>query len=42
MDVNTSWMVNPRPNSYIKEFRNNYIDLDFRNNQLTIEGQGTF
>ena len=38
----TPWMVDPRPNSYIQEFRSNYIDLDFRNNQLKIEGKGTF
>ncbi|MFT5836106.1 MAG: hypothetical protein ACI9RG_001000 [Sulfurimonas sp.] len=38
----TPWMVDPRPNSYIKEFRNDYTDLDFKNNQLTIEGKGTF
>ena len=42
--VDTPWMLDPRPNSYIGEFRGDYPDLDYnyKNNALTIEGKGTF
>jgi hypothetical protein len=40
--ISTPWMVNPRPNSYIGEFRDDYPDLDFRNGALVIEGLGKF
>lgn len=42
--VATPWMIDPRPNSYIGEFRDDYPDLDYRvaTNMLTIEGLGTF
>jgi hypothetical protein len=38
------WMIDPRPNSYIGEFRNDYRDLDFspKTNQLIIENLGEF
>ena len=40
----TPWMIDPRPNSYIGEFRNDYRDLDFfpKTNQLVIESVGEF
>jgi hypothetical protein len=40
----TPWMIDPRPNSYIGEFRNDYRDLDFspKTNQLIIENLGEF
>lgn len=39
--VDTPWMIDPRPNSYIGEFRDDFADLDYRPmaNQLTIEGK---
>lgn len=40
--VSAPWMIDPRPNSYIGEFRDDYPDLDFKNNVLTIEGVGKF
>ncbi len=40
--VATPWMLDPRPNSYIGEFRNDFPDLDYKNDVLTIEGVGTF
>ncbi|WP_324171793.1 hypothetical protein [Sulfurimonas sp.] len=42
--VNTPWMIDLRPNSYIGEFRDDFIDLDFNfhKNQLKIEGKGVF
>nr|WP_319493487.1 hypothetical protein [uncultured Desulfobacter sp.] len=42
--VETPWMVDPRPNSYIGEFRNEYMDLDYSptNKTLRIEGMGEF
>ena len=41
---NTPWMVDPRPNSYIGEFRDDYPDLDYtpRTKVLSIEGVGVF
>lgn len=43
-DAETPWMLDPRPNSYIGEFRDDYPDLDYnpRKNRLTIEGIGEF
>lgn len=40
--VVTPWMADPRPNSYIGEFRDDFPDLDYKNNVLTIEGVGKF
>jgi len=42
--VSTPWIIDPRPNSYIGEFRDDFIDLDFdfHKNQLKIEGKGIF
>jgi hypothetical protein len=40
--VNTPWMVDPRPNSYIGEFRADFPDLDYTRDVLTIEGVGKF
>ncbi len=40
--VETPWMVDPRPNSYIGEFRDEYPDLDYFKDKLVIEGLGTF
>ncbi len=40
--VKTPWMADPRPNSYIGEFRNDYIDLDYSDNKLILEGIGNF
>ena len=40
--VDTPWMIDPRPNSYIGEFRDDYPDLDYSKNILTIEGKGKF
>lgn len=38
----TPWMVDPRPNSYIGEFRDDFPDLDYdpKANTLVIEGLG--
>jgi hypothetical protein len=40
----TPWMIDPRPNSYIGEFRDEYRDLDFspKTNRLVVEGVGEF
>lgn len=40
----TPWMIDPRPNSYIGEFRDDYRDLDYspRTNTLIIENVGDF
>ena len=40
--VKTPWMADPRPNSYIGEFRDDYIDLDYSRNNLVLEGIGKF
>lgn len=40
--VPTPWMVDPRPNSYMGEFRDDFPDLDYKNDVLIIEGAGTF
>lgn len=42
--VDTPWMIDPRPNSYIGEFRDDYPDLDYskKNNRLIIEDNGTY
>jgi hypothetical protein len=40
--VDTPWMIDPRPNSYIGEFRDDFPDLDFKNDHLVIEGVGEF
>ncbi len=40
--VNTPWMIDPRPNSYIGEFREDFPDLDYEKGTLKIEGIGTF
>ena len=40
--VKTPWMADPRPNSYIGEFRDDYIDLDYSGNKLILEGIGNF
>lgn len=39
--VDTPWMLDPRPNSYIGEFRDDYPDLDYfpRTRELKIEGR---
>jgi hypothetical protein len=39
--VETPWMIDPRPNSYIGEFRDDYPDLDYvpRTRELKIEGR---
>ena len=42
--VKTPWMIDPRPNSYIGEFRDDYNDLDYssKSKTLKIEGMGEF
>jgi len=40
--VDTPWMLDPRPNSYIGEFRDDYPDLDYMNGKLKIEGAGEY
>lgn len=40
--VQTPWMVDPRPNSYMGEFRDDYYDLDYKNGRLKIEGVGEY
>lgn len=40
--VETPWMIDPRPNSYIGEFRDDFPDLDYKSNRLKIEGLGVF
>lgn len=39
--LHTPWMIDPRPNSYIGEFRDDYPSLDYnaKTNKLTIEGK---
>ena len=41
-EVATPWMVDPRPNSYMGKFRDDFPDLDYKNDVLKIEGVGTF
>lgn len=38
--IETPWLLDPRPNSYIGEFRDEYPDLDYnpRTRELNIEG----
>lgn len=40
--ISTPWMVDPRPNSYIGEFRDDFPDLDFKGATLVIEGAGKY
>jgi hypothetical protein len=40
--INNPWMIDPRPNSYIGEFRDDFADLDYGKGVLKIEGIGTF
>jgi len=40
--VDTSWMIDPRPNSYIGEFRDDFIDLDYNGSNLILEGIGNY
>lgn len=42
--LTTPWMIDPRPNSYIGEFRDDYDDLDYspKNKVLKIERLGKF
>ena len=42
--VDTPWMVDPRPDSYIGEFRDDFPDLDYdpKSRSLQIEGIGKF
>lgn len=40
--VPTPWMIDPRPNSYMGEFRDDFPDLDYKNDVLTIEDLGDF
>lgn len=42
--VDTPWMLDPRPNSYIGEFRDDFPDLTYdpKNRSLDIEGIGKF
>jgi hypothetical protein len=40
--VTTPWMADPRPNSYIGEFRSDFPDLDYKFDALEIEGIGKF
>jgi hypothetical protein len=35
--VDTPWMIDPRPNSYIGEFRDDFLDLDYAKGALHIE-----
>lgn len=39
--LDAPWMLDPRPNSYIGEFRDDYLDLDYnpKTDKLTIEGK---
>jgi hypothetical protein len=39
--VDTPWMIDPRPNSYIGKFRDDHPDLDYspRTRELKVEGQ---
>jgi len=40
----TPWMVDPRPNSYMGEFREDYPDLDYspKERVLRIENMGEY
>ena len=42
--VDTPWMIDPRPNSYIGKFRDDFPDLDYdyTRKKLIIEGRGEF
>jgi len=40
--VSTPWMIDPRPSSYIGEFRDDFLDLNYKNNLLVIEGLGRY
>ena len=42
--VDTPWMMDPRPNSYIGEFRSDFPDLDYdpKTAHLSIEGLGQY
>jgi len=42
--ITTPWIVDPRPNSYIGEFRHDFLDLDYdpKIDTLVIEGMGQF
>lgn len=42
--VDTPWMFDPRPNSYIGEFRDDFKDLDYnlKSNTLSIESHGKY
>lgn len=40
--VSTPWMADPRPNSYIGEFRDDFPGLDYRKDVLIIEGSGKY
>jgi hypothetical protein len=40
--IATPWMADPRPNSYMGEFRDDFPDLDYKSDVLTIEGIGAF
>lgn len=40
--VRTPWMVDPRPNSYMGKFRDDFPDLDYKDDILIIEGIGKF
>jgi len=42
--VATPWILDPRPSSYIGEFRDDFPDIDYNNQAdiLTIEGTGKF
>ncbi|WP_444944606.1 hypothetical protein ACJJIK_07235 [Microbulbifer sp. ZKSA006] len=40
--VDTPIMIDPRPNSYIGELRDDFLDLDYTYNKLTIESRGVY
>jgi len=40
--ISTPWMADPRPNSYIGEFRDDFLDLDFKDSVLVVEGIGKY
>jgi hypothetical protein len=40
--IKNPWMFDPRPNSYIGEFRDDFPDLDYTKGVLEIEEIGTF
>jgi len=35
-------MIDPRPNSYIGEFRDDFTDLDYNGSNLILEGIGNY